>query len=113
VIFTEILSPDDSALAQNAEYEPFDRADPFTVKGSKSEISKTCECGGPGGDASRRALVRRGNEATAERRRATEDLAQSLYEASDPGGVPWARRPRVVRDAWLVRAERQLPKTAD
>jgi hypothetical protein len=47
-------------------------------------------------------------EPAAERRRMIEALAQSLYEESDPAGVPWARRPRVVRDAWLLVAERQL-----
>lgn len=50
---------------------------------------------------------------TAVRRRAVEDLAQALYEAQDPGGVPWARRTRIVRDPWLLLAERQLSRTGD
>jgi hypothetical protein len=54
-----------------------------------------------------------GNGATAQRRRLVEALAQTLYEESDPGGVPWARRPRIVRDAWLLRAEQQISSAAD
>jgi hypothetical protein len=42
-----------------------------------------------------------------------EALAQTLYEATDPGGVPWARRTRIVRDPWLLLAERQLSRTGD
>jgi hypothetical protein len=45
--------------------------------------------------------------ATAERRRIVEALAQALYEASDPGGVPWVKRSQVVRDPWLRKAEQQ------
>ena len=37
-----------------------------------------------------------------------EDLAQALYEASDPVGVPWARRGRIVREAWLETARLKL-----
>ena len=40
--------------------------------------------------------------------RAVETLAQALYEASDPGGVPWAQRGRVIRDAWLKVARDQV-----
>jgi hypothetical protein len=51
--------------------------------------------------------------ATGERRRSVEALAQALYEASDPGGVPWARRTQIVRDPWLRKAEQQLPAAED
>ena len=50
------------------------------------------------------------DEATAARRRAVEALAQALYEANDPGGIPWARRTRIVRDPWLLLAEQQLSR---
>jgi hypothetical protein len=40
--------------------------------------------------------------------RSTEQLAQALYEASDPDGVPWARRGRIVREAWLDAARLKL-----
>ncbi len=43
-------------------------------------------------------------------RRAVEALAQSLYEASDRSGTPWARRDRTIRDAWVVAARKKLPK---
>lgn len=36
-----------------------------------------------------------------------ETLAQTLYEADNPTGVPWARRDRIVRDAWLAAARRR------
>lgn len=55
----------------------------------------------------------RGDQPTAERRRSVEALAQALYEQSDPDGLPWAKRPLVVRDAWLLRAEQQLSGRAD
>ena len=48
--------------------------------------------------------------AVAERRRTVEVLAQALYEASDPVGVPWVRRPRIVREAWLTLADEQVTK---
>jgi len=53
------------------------------------------------------------NGATAARRRAVEALAQTLYEANDPGGISWARRTRIVRDPWLVLAEQQLPRIGE
>ena len=37
-----------------------------------------------------------------------EALAQKLYEASDPAGVPWVERSVVVRDPWLAVAKRTL-----
>lgn len=49
--------------------------------------------------------------------RPAEELAQTLYEASDPGGIPWAKRGRIVREAWLdaaklkLAAPDNLPKT--
>lgn len=43
----------------------------------------------------------------AEARRLVEALAQALYEQGDPAGTPWAKQPLIVREAWLVRAERQ------
>jgi hypothetical protein len=52
-------------------------------------------------------------EAKAVRRRSVEALAQALYEGSDPGGIPWVRRPPVVRDAWLLLAEQQIPRIND
>ncbi|HEY0835496.1 MAG TPA: hypothetical protein VGE72_16455 [Azospirillum sp.] len=36
-----------------------------------------------------------------------ETLAQTLYEADNSTGVPWARRDRTVRDAWLAAARRR------
>jgi len=51
--------------------------------------------------------------AAAERGRLVQALAQSLYEESDPGSTPWAKRPRIVRDAWLLRAEQQLSGSGD
>lgn len=41
-------------------------------------------------------------------RRSVEELAQTLYEASDPSGIPWVRRARVIREPWLLRARKQL-----
>jgi hypothetical protein len=43
-----------------------------------------------------------------ERLRAIETLAQQLYEQSEPGATPWAKRERTVRDAWLAKAKRVL-----
>ena len=40
--------------------------------------------------------------------RSVEELAQALYEASDPGGTPWAKRSRVVREPWLEVARLQI-----
>jgi hypothetical protein len=37
-----------------------------------------------------------------------EMLAQSLYEAGNVNGVPWARRERTVREAWLEAARSQM-----
>ena len=48
-----------------------------------------------------------------ELRRAVESLAQALYEAEDPGGIAWARRSRIIREAWLTRARRQLQDPHD
>jgi hypothetical protein len=33
-----------------------------------------------------------------------EALAQSLYEQSNTTNIPWARRDRTVRDAWVAKA---------
>jgi hypothetical protein len=46
--------------------------------------------------------------ATGERHRSVEALAQALYEASDPGGIPWVKRTQVARDPWLRKAEHQV-----
>lgn len=46
-----------------------------------------------------------------EERRAVEALAQALYEAEDPAGIPWGKRPPIVRDPWLRRARQQLRTT--
>ncbi|ASG20297.1 hypothetical protein [Nitrospirillum viridazoti] len=35
-------------------------------------------------------------------------LAEKLYEASNTTGIPWNRRGRLIHDAWLVAATRQL-----
>jgi hypothetical protein len=43
-----------------------------------------------------------------ESRRAIEALAEALYEANNPDGVAWVKRPRIVRDPWLARAREQL-----
>ena len=45
--------------------------------------------------------------------RSVEELAQSLYEASDPGGIPWAKRTRIVREPWLEAARLQIAATGD
>ena len=45
--------------------------------------------------------------------RPVEELAQSLYEASDPGGIPWAKRTRIVREPWLEAARLQIAATGD
>ena len=45
--------------------------------------------------------------------RPVEELAQSLYEASDPGGIPWAKRTRIVREPWLESARLQIAATDD
>ena len=45
--------------------------------------------------------------------RSVEELAQSLYEASDPGGIPWAKRTRIVRAPWLEAARLQIAATDD
>jgi hypothetical protein len=37
-----------------------------------------------------------------------EALAQKLYEASDPEGLPWADRRLVMRDPWLAVARKRL-----
>ena len=50
-----------------------------------------------------------------EERRAIEALAQALYEAEDPAGIAWEKRPQIVREPWLQRARQQLrtKKTAE
>lgn len=52
-------------------------------------------------------------DAAAEKRRAIEAVAEALYEASNPDGVAWAKRSRVVRDPWLARARQHLSKEND
>jgi hypothetical protein len=46
--------------------------------------------------------------AAPEARRSVEELAQALYEASDPDGPPWVRRGRVVREPWLALARDRI-----
>ena len=46
--------------------------------------------------------------AAPEARRSVEELAQALYEASDPNGPPWVRRGRVVREPWLELARDRI-----
>ena len=43
-----------------------------------------------------------------EMRRSVEDLAQALYEARDPSGMPWAKRGLAVRDPWLRLARQRI-----
>jgi hypothetical protein len=47
-----------------------------------------------------------------QRLRAIETLAQQLYEESEPGATPWARRERTVREPWLAAARRILEEAA-
>jgi hypothetical protein len=44
-------------------------------------------------------------------RRSVEDLAQALYEASDPDGTPWVKRGRVVREPWLELARDRIARS--
>jgi hypothetical protein len=46
--------------------------------------------------------------AAPEARHSVEELAQALYEASDPNGPPWVRRGRVVREPWLTLARDRI-----
>jgi hypothetical protein len=46
--------------------------------------------------------------AAPEARHSVEELAQALYEASDPSGPPWVRRGRVVREPWLALARDRI-----
>jgi len=48
-----------------------------------------------------------------EAQRSVEELAQALYEASDPGGTPWVRRGRVVREPWLELARERIARSDD
>jgi hypothetical protein len=45
--------------------------------------------------------------------RSVEELAQALYEASDPAGPPWAKRGRVVREPWLQAARERIARSDD
>ena len=47
----------------------------------------------------------------ADRQRSVEALAQALYEASDPVGVPWARRAPIIREPWLILAKAQIARS--
>ena len=44
-------------------------------------------------------------------KRSVEELAQALYEASDPNGIPWNKRGQAVRDPWLQVARRQIAQS--
>jgi hypothetical protein len=44
-------------------------------------------------------------------RRSVEELAQILYEASDPSGIPWVKRGLAVRDPWLQVARKQIAQS--
>ena len=46
-----------------------------------------------------------------EARHSIEELAQALYEASDPNGAPWARRGRVIREPWLELARAKIARS--
>jgi hypothetical protein len=43
-------------------------------------------------------------------RRSVEELAQTLYEGSDPSGIPWVKRGKVIREPWLQVARKQLAR---
>jgi hypothetical protein len=49
--------------------------------------------------------------AASDTRRSVEELAQALYEASDPSGLPWVKRGLAVRDPWLQVARQQLAQS--
>jgi hypothetical protein len=49
--------------------------------------------------------------AAPEARRSVEELAQALYEASDPNGPAWVRRGRVVREPWLALARERISRS--
>ena len=49
--------------------------------------------------------------AASEAQRSVEELAQALYEASDPNGPPWVRRGRVVREPWLELARSRVARS--
>jgi hypothetical protein len=49
--------------------------------------------------------------AASEMRRSVEELAQALYEASDPNGTSWAKRGMAVRDPWLQLARQQIAQS--
>ena len=51
--------------------------------------------------------------APSETRRSVEQLAQALYEASDPSGPPWVNRGRVVREPWLDLARERIAKSGN
>ena len=44
-------------------------------------------------------------------RRSVEELAQALYEVSDPSGLPWLKRGLAVRDPWLQVARQQIAQS--
>jgi hypothetical protein len=46
-------------------------------------------------------------------RRSVEELAQMLYEASDPSGIPWVKRGLAVRDPWLRVAQQQIAQSGN
>ena len=45
------------------------------------------------------------------RLRVVERLAGRMYNADDPGGIPWLRRGWTVRQAWLRKAQERLEGT--
>ena len=44
-------------------------------------------------------------------RRSVEALAQSLYEKSDPSGIPWVKRGQAIREPWLQVARKQIAQS--
>jgi hypothetical protein len=43
--------------------------------------------------------------------RSVEELAQILYEANDPSGIPWVKRGLTIRDPWLQVARQQIAQS--
>lgn len=49
--------------------------------------------------------------AEAEIRRSVEQLAQTLYETSDPSNIPWVKRGWAIREPWLQVARQRIAQS--